>query len=114
MNTTIQHPGQDVPRPLHGMVWWAVFLAPTVYFLLLLLANTLQIRVLPATVIWSLFFALPLVALLVCESSIWSRCRSTGARIGFGVLTFIAMLMQFGIILVVLRSILVTRIAYAQ
>lgn len=114
MDTTMQHSGQDVPRPLHGMVWWSVFLTPTAYSLLLVLANTLQIRVFPATAIWSLFFALPVVALFVCESSVRSRFRTTAAKIGFGALTFIAMLLQFGMILVVLRAILVTRIAHAQ
>ena len=113
MNASIPQSRRSQPAWLSAVVWLSVFLSPTVYFLLLLLANTLQIPRLPATFVW-LFFLVPVVALLICESVVWSRRRTVVGRIGGMVFTLLAMLLQFGIILVILRAILVTRIAYVQ
>ena len=90
------------------------FLSPTAYFLLILLANNFQIPSLPATLVWSLFFLIPAVALLICESVVWSCSKTVGRKIGWMLFTLLAMLLQFGIILVILRAILVTMIAYVQ
>ena len=81
---------------------------------MLLLASKFQIPKLPATFVWSLFFLIPVVALLICESVVWSRSRTVGGKIGWMVFTLLAMLLQFRIILVILRAILVTRIGYVQ
>jgi hypothetical protein len=45
---------------------------------------------------------------------VWSRSRTVGRKIGWMAMTLLAMLLQFGIILVILRAILVTRIGYVQ
>ena len=96
------------------VVWLSAFLSPTAYFLLLLLGNKFQIPSLPAKLVWSLFFLIPAVALLICESVVWSCSKTVGRRIGWMLFTLIAMLLQFGIILVILRMIIVMAIGYVQ
>ena len=95
-------------------VWLLAFLSPTSYFLLMLLGNKFQIPSLPAKFAWSLFFLVPAVALLTCESVVWSCSKTVGRKIGWMLFTLLAMLLQFGIILVILRMIIVTAIGYAQ
>ena len=95
------------------VVWLSAFLSPTAYFLLLLLASKFPIN-LPETFVLALFPAVPVVALLICEWVVWSRSRAVGGRIGWMLFTLLAMLLQVGIILVILRAILVTAIGYAQ
>jgi hypothetical protein len=92
----------------------SAFLSPTAYFLLLLLAGQFQIPRPLAVFVWSLFLLAPVVALLVCESVVWWRSRTVGGKIGWMVFTLLAMMLQCGIILMILRAILVTRIAYVQ
>jgi len=91
----------------------SAFLSPTAYFFLMLLANKFQIN-LPKTFALSLFFLMPVVALLICESVVWSCSKTVGRRIGWMLFTLLAMLLQFAIILAILRAILVTTIGYVQ
>jgi hypothetical protein len=91
----------------------SAFLSPTACFLLLLLASTLQIN-LPETFVWSLFFVIPVVALLICESVVWSCSKTVGRKIGWMLFTLLAMLLQFAIILAILRTIIVMAIGYVQ
>ena len=114
MNASIPQSRRSLPVWLSVVVWLSAFLSPTAYFLLILLANTLQIPSPPATFVWSLFFLIPVVALLVCESVVWSCSKTVGRKIGWMLFTLLAMLLQFGIILVILRAILVARSGYAQ
>jgi hypothetical protein len=114
MNASIPQSRPSLPVGLSMVVWLSAFLSPTACFLLLLLANKLQIPSLPATLVWSLLFLVPAVALLVCESVVWSCSKTVGRKIGWMLFTLLAMLLQFGIILVILRVILVTAIGYAQ
>ena len=113
MNAAIPQPQRSLPVWLSTVVWLSAFLSPTVYFLLLCLASEFQINV-PQTVAGALFFLIPVVALLVCECVVWSCSKTVGRKVGWMVFTLLAMLLEFGIILVVLRAILVTRIGYAQ
>ena len=57
---------------------------------------------------------MPVVALLICESVVWSCSKTVGRRIGWMLFTLLAMLLQFAIILAILRAILVTTIGYVQ
>jgi hypothetical protein len=113
MNASIPQSPRSRSVWLSVVVWLSAFLSPTAY-LLILLANTLQIPSPPATFVWSLFFLIPVVALLVCESVVWSCSKTVGRKIGWMLFTLLAMLLQFAIILVILRVILVTAIGYAQ
>ena len=99
---------------LNVVVWLSAFLSPTAYFLLILLANTLQVPSPPATFVWSLFFLIPVVALLVCESVVWSCSKTVGRKIGWMLFTLLAMLLQVAIIFAILRTIIVMAIGYVQ
>jgi hypothetical protein len=114
MNASIPQSRRSLPVWLSVVVWLSAFLSPTVCFLLLLLANKFHIPSLPATLVWSLIFLVPAVALLICESVVWFCSKTVGRKIGWMLFTLIAMLLQFGSILVILRAILVTAIGYAQ
>jgi len=56
----------------------------------------------------------PCGCLLVCESVVWACSKTIGGKIGWMLFTLAAMLLQFGLLLVILRAILVTAIGYAQ
>jgi hypothetical protein len=96
------------------MIWLAAYVSPAAYFLLILLANKLQIPNLLARFLLLLFFLTPVIALLICESVAWSCSKTVGGKIGWMLFTLLAMLLQFGIIVVILRAILLTAIGYAQ
>jgi len=113
MNPSIPQPRRSLPAWLSVVVWLSAFLSPTAYFLLLVLVNKFQIH-LPEMFVGTLFFLIPVVALLVCESVAWSCSKTVGRKIGWMLFTLLAILLQFGIILVVLRAILVATIAYVQ
>ena len=104
---------RSLPVWLSTVVWLSAFLSPTAYFLLLFLPDKSQINV-PETFAWSLFFLIPVVALVICESVVWSCSKTVGRKIGWMLFTLLAMLLQFAIILVILRAIFVTRIGYVQ
>jgi hypothetical protein len=111
MNASIP---QSRPRQTAStVVWLGAFLSPTVYFLLLLLADKFQIH-LPQAFALPLLFLLPVVALLICEWAVWSGSKTVGRRIGGMLFTLLAMLLQCAIILAVLREVLVAAIGYAQ
>ena len=114
MNASIPQSRRSLPVWLGVVVWLSAFLSPTAYFLLILLANKVQVPSPPAKVVWSLFFLTPVVALLICESVVWSCSKTVGRKIGWMLFTLLAMLLQFGIILVILRMIIVTAIGYVQ
>jgi len=113
MNASIQVSRRSLPVWLSTVVWLSAFLSPTACFLLLLLASKAQIK-LPETFVWSLFFVIPVVALLICESVVWFCSKTVGRRIGWMLLTLLAMLLQFAIILAILRTIIVMAIGYVQ
>jgi hypothetical protein len=114
MNASIAHWRRSLPVWLSVVVWLSAFLSPTAYFLLMLLANKLQSPSLPAKLVWSLFLLIPAVALFICDWVVWSCSTTVGCRIGWMLFTLLAMLLQFGIILVILRMIVVTAIGYVQ
>jgi chromate transport protein ChrA len=103
-----------MPAWLGVLAGLAAFVSPAAYFLLLLLAERFHIPAPPLPVVWSLFFLIPVVALVVCGAVVWGLTRKTLARIGWLSFTLIAMAMQLGAILCVLRAIIVARIGYAQ
>ena len=113
MNATIPQPRQSLSFWSSTVVWLTAFLSPTAYFLLLLLAGKFQIKV-PETLVGSLFFLIPVVALIICESVVWSCRKTVGRKIGWMLFTLLAILLQCGIILVILRAILLTMIGYVQ
>lgn len=113
MNSSIAHLRSRYPVWVTAGVWSLAFLSPAAYFLLLALASKFQIN-LPEVISWPLLFLIAIVALLICESVVWSCSKTIAVRIGGMALTLLAMLLQIGVLLVILRAILVTRIGYVQ
>ena len=114
MNGSIPQPRRSLPLWVSTVVWLSAFLSPTAYFLLLLRASKFQIPKLPEIFVWSLFFLIPVVALLICEAVVWSCSKTVGRKIGWMLFTLLAMLLQFAIMLAILRAIIVTAIGYVQ
>ena len=114
MRTLIsQHP-RSLPVWLSVAIWLAVFLSPTGYFLLLMIANRSQVLAPPESIVALLFFLIPVVALLVCGRVAWLSKLNLRWRVGWLVLTILAMLLQFGVLFVIIVSAITAAIAPAQ
>ncbi len=96
------------------LVWLVAFASPAAYFVLLLLAERFHISPPSQAIVWALFFLTPIVALVICGAVVWRLSEKVLVRIGWLSFTLIGMVIQFGFILYVLRTIIVTRIGYAQ
>lgn len=84
-------------------IWLCAFLSPSVYFVVLLLADRFHFaRSIPEAFVASLFFLIPACALLVCESVVWSARMATARKIGWMLFTLLAILLQSGIILAII------------
>ncbi|HKQ37777.1 MAG TPA: hypothetical protein VJ063_06840 [Verrucomicrobiae bacterium] len=114
MNASVPQSRQPFPVWVSTVVWLSAFLSPTVYFLLLLLARKFQILNLPATFVGALFFVIPVVALLICESVVWMHTKTLARKIVWMVVTLLGMLLQFAFLVAILRAILIAITAYAQ
>jgi len=90
-------------------VWLSAFFSPAIYFLLLLLADRFHVPSAPDVFVASLFYLLPLVALLVCEFVVWLSSMTVHRKMRWMLFTFFAMLLQTGILL----AIIITAIGYA-
>ena len=80
--------------------WLAAFLSPTASFLLLTVWSRLQVPAPPAGFVVTLFCLIPVVALLVCGTVVWRK----KPRVGWLVLTVLAMALQVGVLLVIIVS----------
>ena len=117
MSATISQPRQSLPVWLGVLVWLAAFVSPAAYFILLLLATDCfggGRFAPPQVVVWALSCLIPILALVICGAVVWRSTRKPMFRLCWMVFTLMAMLIQLGIILFVLRAIIVTRIAYLQ
>jgi hypothetical protein len=113
MNASMPRPQRNQSVWFSTAVWLSAFLSPTVYFLLLLLASSFRIQV-PQAFVWSLFFVVPLFAVLICMWVVWASNKTVAHKIGWMFFTLVAISVQFAVLLVILRTILVTMIGYAQ
>ena len=101
-----------MPVGMGVAVWLAAFLSPSACFLLILLASKSQTVMLPGPeAVVALFLLVVAGALVVCEWVAWSCSRTVGWRIGWMVFTVVAVGLQFAVILVILRMILVAMIS---
>ena len=96
------------------VIWLAAFSSPTAYFLLLLLADRFHLPAPPEILVASLFFLIPVVALLTCGYVVWSSSKTVPRRIGWMLFTLVAMLVQFGVLLVIIITAVGAAIGYAQ
>ena len=95
-------------------VWLCAFFSPTAYFLLLLFADRFHVAAPPEILVASLFFLIPVAALLVCGYIVWSSSKTFARKIGWMLFTLVAMLLQFGVLLVIIIAAISAAIGYAQ
>ncbi len=87
--------------PARSITWLASFFSPTIYFILLLIAEQLEISPLPENIIILLFCLIPLIALLICEFLVWQASRDGIRRSGWMWFTMLGLVFQFGIIIAI-------------
>src|SRR5687767_8385246 len=114
MDASLPKPQRSLPAWLTVVGWLLVFFSPSGYFLGILLADRFQIPSPPQSLVWSLFFLIPLVALLICEWVVWLHSKTVARKITLMLSTLLGMLLQFAVLVVILRAILIARIAYVQ
>ena len=85
-------------------IWLTAFLSPTGYVLAVITLCRLQMPAPPGLFVVVLFCLIPLSALLVCSTVAWLSQVRRGWRVGWLVLTIVAMLLQCGILVVLILS----------
>lgn len=88
--------------PIRSTVWLGSFFSPSLYFIILIVAERLQIKPLPENIIVLLFCLIPLAALLVCEFLAWQASRDGVRRSGWMWFTMLGLVFQFGIIIAII------------
>jgi hypothetical protein len=91
-------------------VWLLAFTGPTVYFLVLLLAERAGVAPPPEQFVILWFCLVALVALVVCQSVVWVSTRPVARRLGWMLFTLLAMVVQCGAI----AAIVLMATGYAQ
>jgi hypothetical protein len=114
MRALLFQPPRSLPAWLGVVLWLAVFLSPTGYFLLLVMADRWHVPAPPASLVVSLFFVIPIVALLVCWRAAWHSQPTLRRRVIGLVATVLGMLLQVGVLLVIIVSAITAAIAPAQ
>jgi len=114
MNALIPEHPRSQPAWLSVAVWLAVFLSPTAYLLLLVVWNRSQVPAPPAGFVVALFCLIPVVALLVCGTAVWRTKLRAAQRVGWLVLTVLAMALQVGVLLVIVVSAITVAISLPQ
>ena len=107
-----QHP-RSLPAGLSVAVWLAALLSPTVFFLLVMIADRLQVPAPPESLVVLLFCLIPVVALLVCGTVVWLTKLRVSWRVGWLVLTVLLMALQIGVLLVIVVTAITAAIAPA-
>jgi ABC-type amino acid transport system permease subunit len=85
-------------------IWLTAFLSPTGYVLAVMTLYRLQMPAPPGRFVVALFCLIPLAALLVCWAVAWLSQVRRGWRVGWLVLTMLAMILQFGFWVVIILS----------
>ncbi len=91
-----------------------MLLSPAGYFLLLMIGDSLQVPAPPESLVVLLFCLIPVVALVVCGTVAWLSKLTVGWRVGWLVLTGLAMLLQVGVLVVIIVSAITAVISPAQ
>jgi hypothetical protein len=84
--------------------WLAVLLSPTGYFLALMIADRWHVAALPEGFVMALFCLIPLVALLVCGTLVWTSKVTRNWRGAWMVLTVLAWLFECALLFVIIVS----------
>ena len=106
----------SIPLALRTLpVWLIAFFSPTIYFVSFLLATRFRVAPhLPGEFYVTLFVLVFAAALFFCVGTLWSAKTTVTRKIGLTIFTSLGLLLQFGIIAIVLRAILITITAYPQ
>jgi len=105
---------RSLPISWRVALWLAVFLSPTVYFLLVIMADRWHVPAPPESLVVSLFCLIPVVALVVCGSLVWRSPLDRRWRVGWLVAMVLAMLLQCGVLFVIIVTAITAAIAPAQ
>lgn len=114
MRALTPQPPRSLPVWFSAAAWLAVFLSPTTYCLLLIIAAKWQVPAPPGGLVVALFCLIPVVALLVCGRVAWRSQFHLRWRVGWLVLTVLGMLFQCGALFVIIVSAITAAIAPAQ
>ncbi|MEM1156861.1 MAG: hypothetical protein AAF649_06510 [Verrucomicrobiota bacterium] len=87
--------------PARLAIWLVSFFSPTIYFVLLLVAEQLALNPLSEKIIIFLFCLIPLAALLICEFLVWQASRDGTRRSGWMWFTMLGLVFQFGVIIAI-------------
>ena len=95
---------RNLPLWASASIWFAAFLSPTFYVLAVVDLSKLQMPAPPAWFVAALFFLIPLAALTVCSAVSWLSQARRGWRVGWLVLTILAIPLQCGLLFVIIVS----------
>ncbi|MEM6884555.1 MAG: hypothetical protein AAF571_05935 [Verrucomicrobiota bacterium] len=87
--------------PAQSTAWLASFFSPTIYFVLLLIAERLEINPIPENIVILLFCLIPVVALLICEYLVWLASRDGNRLTTWMWFTMLGLVFQFGVIIAI-------------
>jgi hypothetical protein len=106
----------SIPLSLRTLpVWLFAFFSPALYFFSFLLACRFHLApAWPVELYVTLFFLVFIAALLFCVGMAWAAKIPLPRKIGLAVFTSLGLLLQFAVIVVILRTILITLTAYPQ
>ena len=105
---------RNLPVWSSAVIWLAAFLSPTGYVLAVITLSRLRMPAPPGWLVVALFCLIPLAALLVCSTVAWRSQARRGWRVGWLVLTMLAMSLQFGILVVIILSAITAAISLPQ
>ncbi len=114
MRALISPPLRPWPAWSSAAVWLAALLSPTAYVLLVIFLGKSQVPAPPAWFVVALFCFIPVVALPVCGTVVWRSKLRAHWRVGWLVLTVLAMLFQVGVLVVGIVSAITVAISLAQ
>jgi hypothetical protein len=113
--TVAGHAGRNSSKRISSLaVWLCAFFSPTAYFLLLVCVDRFHVAAPPEILVASLFFLIPIVALLICGRVVWLLSQTIARKIGWMLFTLVAMLLQFSVLLVIINAAIGAATGYAQ
>jgi hypothetical protein len=86
------------------VIWFAAFLSPTCYVLAVVFLSRLRMPAPPEWFVVTLFCLTPLAALMACSAVAWLSQARRAWRVGWLVLTILAISLQFSFLVVIIVS----------
>jgi hypothetical protein len=95
---------RNLPLQTSIVIWFAAFLSPASYVLAVMWMSRLQVSGPPAWFVFVVFCFTPLAALMVCSAVAWFSQARRSWRVGWVILTILAIPLQFGFLFVLIAS----------